>query len=96
MSLIEKWGVKLLLALIILVIHTAFRPIVALGLSIFVLGGVVWYGAWIAFFYTGYRASAVPLLVGIIMEQLATSAETAQHLLSEIEHPEKLPASWRK
>jgi CHASE2 domain-containing sensor protein len=78
----QKWGVKLLLALVIAWIHCRLRPVAALLVCVLGLAALVLCGGFIAVFLAGYRASTVPLLVGVILEQLVTSAEKAQ----EVEH----------
>jgi hypothetical protein len=79
MTNVEKYAAKLLLLLIVLAIHTAFRPVAAMFVTVLGLGVLIWQGAWLAYHFIGYRASVVPFLVGILIEQLTTSAEGADH-----------------
>jgi CHASE2 domain-containing sensor protein len=73
-----KWGIKVILAFLIVVIHSRLRPVAALLVSVFFLGSLVILGNVIAALITAYRATTVPFLTGIMIEQLATSAERAQ------------------
>jgi len=80
MTLWEQLALELALAFGIVFLHTLFRPIAALLLCVGGLGAMIWYGAWIAFIFVGYRASADLLLAAIVMEQLCKSAQVAEHL----------------
>jgi hypothetical protein len=71
--------VDALLVLIVVLIHTAFRPLPALLVSVGALALLVLCGTWIAFEYTGYRWSPVALLITIIIEQMLSSAERSEH-----------------
>lgn len=73
-----EWGVKLALALVIAWIHSRFRPVAALVLSLLGLGLLVLTGGVLAVYFSAYRATTVPFLLGIVIEQLVTSAERAQ------------------
>jgi len=75
-----KWPIKLLLALTIAWIHCRFRPLAALTLCLLGLGLLVLFGGLLAAYVAGYRAAMVPFFVGILLEQLVTSAEKAQEV----------------
>ena len=72
------WGAKALLAFAIAFIHCRFRPVAALLLSLIGLGGLIMGGGLLSLYYFPYRATMVPFLLGIVLEQLVTSAEKAQ------------------
>jgi len=74
----QKWGLKFTLALLIAWIHCRFRPLAALLACLFGLGILVVSGGVIAAYVAGYRAATIPFLLGIILEQLVTSAEKGQ------------------
>jgi hypothetical protein len=84
MTTFEEWLLEALLAVAIVFLHTLFRPVAALVVSVLGLGTLIWYGAWIAFIFAGYRASAVPFLAAIVMEQLSKSAVVGEHLAGEV------------
>jgi hypothetical protein len=73
-----EFAVKLLLAIFIAFIHCRFRPMAALLLCLAGLGSLVMTGGLLALYFTAYRAAMVPFLLGIVIEQLVTSAEKAQ------------------
>jgi len=78
---IEVWkelGLKLVLALAIAWIHSRFRPLAALMASLTLLFALVLVGGVLAVYLTAYRATVVPFLLGIVLEQLVTSAHKAQ------------------
>ena len=74
----QEVPMKLLFALAIAWIHCRFRPMAALLLCLVGLGGLVLAGGLLAVYFTTYRAATVPFLLGIVIEQLVTSAERAQ------------------
>jgi hypothetical protein len=69
---------KIILAVLIAGIHHFFRPFHALWLTTGLLAFLVFFGSVAAALFAGYRADFVPFLVGILIEQLYTSAETAE------------------
>jgi len=73
-----EWTTKLILALAIAWIHSRFRPLAALLLSLIGLATLVAAGGALAAYFSAYRASTVPFLLGIVLEQLVTSADKAQ------------------
>ena len=83
----QKWGLKLILAFIIAWIHCRFRPVAALLLCLFGLGILVVSGGVIAAYVAGYRAATIPFLLGIILEQLVTSAAKGQEGVGNAVHP---------
>lgn len=72
---VAKLGIELLLSLIIAFIHSRLRPRAALLSGLVILGALVYYGAWLALWVAGYEASVVPLVLGIVLEQLSSTAE---------------------
>jgi hypothetical protein len=86
-----EWAFKIVLALMIAWIHSRCRPVAALLLSLMGLGALILTGGLLAVFFTAYRATVVPFLLGIILEQLVTSANKAQkggeHITTRIAAP---------
>jgi hypothetical protein len=82
----DKYLWKLCLALVIVAVHTMFRPIPALFATLGLLTLLVWQGVWIAFYFVNYRASVVPFLLAIVIEQLGSAAHRAHDLAAEAEH----------
>jgi uncharacterized membrane protein len=83
MGLLKEIAFKLSLALLIAFIHSRLKPMAALLFSILVLGTLVLAGNVLAVLFTAYRATTVPFLIGIVIEQLVTSAERAQKAKAE-------------
>jgi hypothetical protein len=83
MGLLKEIAVKVSLALLIAFIHSRLKPMAALLFSILVLGTLVMAGNVLAVLFTAYRATTVPFLIGIVIEQLVTSAERAQDAEAE-------------
>lgn len=79
---------KILLALAIVAIHTLFRPIPALFATLGILSLLVLQGVWIAFHFVDYRASVVPFLLAIVIEQLGVAAHRAHELAVKAESAE--------
>jgi len=92
----DKYLWKLSLALVIVALHTLLRPVPALLVTVGLLALLVWQGVWLAFHFVNYRASVVPFLIAIVVEQILSGAERAQHLVREVERlEEKLKAAAR-
>lgn len=79
----EKYAGKALIGLLVVAIHAAFRPVPALFLTVGLIAGLVWKGPFLAARLAGYRASSVPFALGILLEQMTSSSERAQHLEAE-------------
>ena len=78
LDIVSEIGIKVALALLIAFIHSRLKPLAALLCSTVVLAILVFAGGAIAALLTAYRATTVPFLLGIVIEQLVTSAEHAQ------------------
>ena len=76
------WAVKFVLAILIAFVHCRFRPVAALLVCLVGLGGLVMAGGLLSLYVSAYRATTVPFLLGIVLEQLVTSAERAQEVSS--------------
>lgn len=79
LSAFIKWLLKLLIAFAIAAIHHFFRPIAATIFTLLFLPIPLLVSALAIFWLGGYDLAVVPLCVGILLEQLATSAEKAEH-----------------
>jgi hypothetical protein len=75
-----EWGSKFVLAMAIAWTHSRFRPVAALVLCLLGLGALVLTGGLLAVYFSAYRAATVPFLLGIVLEQMVTSAEKAQEV----------------
>jgi CHASE2 domain len=75
----EEILLKLILAFCVLGIHTVFKPMPAMFVTVLILSLLIWQGVWLAYSVFGYRASVVPFLTGILIEQLTTSAKGTEH-----------------
>lgn len=85
LEIVPEIGIKVALALLIAFIHSRLRPLAALLCSTVVLAILVFAGGAIAALLTAYRATTVPFLLGIVIEQLVTSAEHAQEGASHLQ-----------
>jgi CHASE2 domain-containing sensor protein len=65
---------KVFLALLIAVTHHFLRPSYALLATMGLLTFLIFFGSLVAAFFAAYRADFVPFLVGILIEQLYSSA----------------------
>lgn len=74
-----KWGMKALIALGIAALHHYLRPLWATGFSVLLLPIAVLLSGLAIFYFGDYELAVVPLVVGILLEQLVTSAEKAEH-----------------
>jgi CHASE2 domain len=83
-----KWSMKALIALGIAALHHYLRPVWATGFSVLLLPIAVMLSALAIFYFGDYELAVVPLVVGILLEQLVTSAEKAEHWAK---HAELLP-----
>jgi hypothetical protein len=81
-----KWFLKGLIAIGIAALHHYFRPIWATLLTVLLLPLAVVLSGLAIFWYGDYELTVVPLAVGILLEQLATSAEKAEHFVQHAEH----------
>lgn len=74
-----KLLVKVFLALAVAALHHYFWPIAATLLTVLLLPLGVLLSGCAVFWYGDYHLAAVPLIVGILLEQLATSAHKGEH-----------------
>jgi len=72
-------ALKVLLALLVAGIHHFCRPFYALWFTMGVLVLLIASGSVLAGLFSGYRADFVPFLLGLLIDQLYTSAERAEH-----------------
>ena len=84
---IVKWGLKILLAIGVAALHHFFWPIAATVLTVLLLPMAVLVSSLAMFLFGDYQLSTVPLVVGILLEQLATSAEKGEHSARHAKHP---------
>jgi hypothetical protein len=74
-----KWISKALIALGIATLHHYFRPLWATAFTVLLLPVAVFLSGLAIFYFGDYDLAVVPLVVGILLEQLVTSAEKAEH-----------------
>jgi hypothetical protein len=74
-----KWVTKAFIALGIAALHHYLRPVWATAFSVLALRLAVLLSGFMAFYFGEYELAVVPLVVGIVLEQLFTSVEKAQH-----------------
>jgi hypothetical protein len=74
-----KWFSKALIALGIVALHHYFRPVWATAFTVLLLPLAVLLSGFAIFAFGDYELAVVPLVVGILLEQLVTSAEKAEH-----------------
>jgi hypothetical protein len=74
-----KWCLKALIALGITMLHHYFRPLWASVFTLLLLPIAVLISGFSIFYFGDYDLGVVPLIVGILLEQLVTSVEKADH-----------------
>lgn len=74
-----KWSLKILLAIGVAALHHFFWPISATVLTVLLLPFALLVSTFAVFWFGDYQMATVPLVVGILLEQLATSAEKGEH-----------------
>jgi CHASE2 domain-containing protein len=77
MQNLTKYGLKIVLALLIAWLHHTLRPRYALLATLLFLGSLILAGSYIAFRVSAYRADFMPFLIGIWIEQQFESTERA-------------------
>ena len=82
-----KWGLKILLAIGVAALHHFFWPIAATVLTVLLLPFAVLVSSLAMFWFGDYQLATVPLVAGILLEQLATSAEKGEHWAHHAKHP---------
>lgn len=79
-------ALKLVLGIAVIACHHFLRPAYALFAVMGVLAFLVFFGTFVALYVTAYRASAVPFLAGLLIEQLYEGAEKAH---DQVAHKEE-------
>jgi|SRR5579862_935823 len=80
-----KWGVKILIAFAIAFIHHRLRPLSAAVGTLCLLPLVILVSGYLAFYLGDSDLAATPFLIGILIEQLGTGAEQAEHVAQRLE-----------
>ena len=80
-----KWVLKILLALCVAALHHYFRPLAATVLTVVFLPVAVLLSGLVMFWSGDYELAVVPLVAGILVEQLATAAEKGEHWVKHVE-----------
>lgn len=80
-----KWLLKILLALCVAALHHYFRPAAATVLTVVFLPVAVLLSGLVMFWSGDYELAVVPLVAGILLKQLVTSAEKGEHWVKHAE-----------
>lgn len=80
-----KWILKFLLALLIAYIHHRLRPLAATAATVLLMPVAVVILGEAMFQFGSYEVGVVAFAVGILIDQLITAAERAEHLAQRIE-----------
>jgi hypothetical protein len=78
---ILKWLVKIAIGLGIVALHHYFRPIWATVLTVLLLPIAIFISGWVIFAWGEYDLAVIPLVVGILIEQLVSSVRKADHFV---------------
>ena len=85
MATTAKWSLKILLALLIAYIHHRLRPLAATAATVLLLPVAVVILGEVLFQFGSFEVGVVAFAVGILIDQLITAAERAEHLAQRIE-----------
>ncbi|MBK7928990.1 MAG: hypothetical protein IPJ98_16355 [Bryobacterales bacterium] len=85
-----KWVLKLLLALAVAVLHHFLWPVAATIATVLLLPVAVFMSSLAIFWFGEYQTATVPLIVGVLLEQLVTSAEKGEHWARSVPGQERL------
>jgi CHASE2 domain-containing sensor protein len=86
MGTVGMYFLKILLGIGVAACHHYLKPRYALIMIVGILGIMVFFGTFLAFYFTSYRANFVPFVLGLWIEQLYEGSEKAH------EHMEKHPS----
>lgn len=86
LSLGPELLMKGLIAFVIAALHHFLRPLWATAFTLLFLPVAVVISGCVVFWFADYELTVVPFVVGILIEQLANSAEKAEHFSRHIEH----------